>query len=152
MNTRHNPTEADNLTPRQRRFVGALLTARTIAEAAAAVGCSARTGERWARLPAVQSALRDAQGEALAQTARRAFAALSMALDVLQNIMADPGAPTGARVSAARCVLESASRIFALQDLTARVEALEAFDVDEWKQTRAARLQAVAALEGGQDD
>ena len=125
MKGRQNPTDRDTLTPRQRRFVGALLTARTIAEAAAAVAVSSRTGERWARLPAVQVALRDAQAEALAQTARRAFAALTTALDVLQGIMADPAAPTGARVSAARCVLESAARIFALQDLTARVEALE---------------------------
>lgn len=122
-------TEQDNgvLTPRQRRFVAALMTARTVKDAAESVGVVERTGQRWLRLYAVQVALRDAQQEALDQTSRRSVAALTRALDVLKDVMDDASASAGAKVQAAKATLEHCLKLNALTDLAGRVEALERF-------------------------
>jgi phage terminase small subunit len=117
-------TEADNLTARQRAFVAAMLTARTMTDAAAAVKVSTRTAQRWARLPPVQVALRDAQAEALDQAARRTVAALTMALDVLIDTMQNAPAKYG--TPAARTVLDFYVKLARIADLSQRVEALEA--------------------------
>jgi phage terminase small subunit len=62
-------TKPDTLTRQQRRFVAALLTARTVAEAAQAVGVTERTGLRYLAHPAVKRALSEAllRGEKRAQ-------------------------------------------------------------------------------------
>ncbi|GAB4402083.1 MAG: hypothetical protein Kow00123_12080 [Anaerolineales bacterium] len=117
--------DAPTLTPRQARFVGALMTTRTVAEAARVAGVGERTARRWLRLPAVQRALSEAQGEALKQATRRAVAAIGLAVDILQVIMADPGASAGARVSAARCILDAAARLTETAELADRVSRLE---------------------------
>jgi hypothetical protein len=48
------------------------------------------------------------------------------AVETLRKVMADAGAPTSSRVSAARTVLETAIRGVELLDLEERVERLEA--------------------------
>jgi len=118
-------TKSDVLTPRQARFVAALWTSPTIEAAAAATGISKRTGLRWAKLPQVVAALRKQQADALAAVTRRSVDAMPGALLTLVQIHRDEAKPPGARVSAARAVLESSLRFAETVDLEARVTALE---------------------------
>ncbi len=117
--------KSDILTPRQGRFVAALWTCKTIAEAAKAAGISERTGLRWVHLPAVQDALRQEQQGALAEVTRQSVKAMTGALGVLVDVTTAPDAPWAARVSAARAILESGLRFTETIDLEARVSKLE---------------------------
>jgi len=119
---------ADNgsLTAKQRRFVAALMTARTVEDAAQVAGIAERTAWRYLANSDVRAALHEAQAQALAQVTRRAVQAMTEALDVLRGIAADGDAPTGARVSAARAILENALRYNEAVTLAERVSELEA--------------------------
>jgi phage terminase small subunit len=117
--------ENATLSPRQRRFVNAVLTARTIREAASKVKVAESTAWRWLALPGVKAALCEAQDAALAQSARAVAALLTNALDTLSDVMGDSGAPVGARVSAARTILENAVRLVDVVSLAERVAELE---------------------------
>lgn len=114
-----------DLTPRQRRFVTAMLTARTIAEAAAAVGVTERTGLRYLSLPDVKAALAAALDDALGQVARLAVAAMTEALETLESIHQDANAPAGARVSAARAVFEGGPKLREARVLADRMSEIE---------------------------
>jgi len=115
----------DELKPRQARFAAALLGARSVAEAAELVGVCERTGRRWAELPAVRDALQVAESEAMDAAVRRAVAGMSAAVDVLLEIARNPRSPVGARVSAARALLDAAPRLWEARELDARVAVLE---------------------------
>ena len=69
MNGRRGPearTKADDgLTPSQARYVAVRLTARSMAEAATAVGVTERTARRWEAMPRVAAALRAQRDAAL---------------------------------------------------------------------------------------
>lgn len=117
-------TESE-LSPRQRRFVAAMLTARTVREAAAAVGVTERTGLKYLANPAVKRALGQALDDALGQATRQVVKAMTGALDTLEEIHQDPDAPTGARVSAARAILDAGPKLREALDLAERVTALE---------------------------
>jgi transcriptional regulator with PAS, ATPase and Fis domain len=113
------------LSPRQRRFVAAMLTARTVREAAATVGVTERTGLKYLANPAVKRALGQALDDALGQATRQVVKAMTGALETLKEIHQDPGAPTGARVSAARAILDAGPKLREALELAERVTALE---------------------------
>jgi len=117
--------KSDVLTPRQVRFVAALWTSPTIEAAAKGTGISKRTALRWLKLPPVLEALRKEQADTLATVTRQAVGAMPGALQTLVEIHEDAATPPGARVSAARAVLESSQRFVETVDLEARVAALE---------------------------
>lgn len=117
--------QTDRLTAQQRAFVVALF-GHTVEGAAAEVGISPRTAWRWLAQAHVKEAVQQAQQEALQAVTRQAVQAMSEALGVLQEVAADRQSPTGARVSAARAILENALRFAETVDLSERVSALEA--------------------------
>ncbi len=114
-----------DIRPKQKRFVAAMMTTKTIAQAAAAVGVTERTGLRWLADPEVKRALTDAQTEALATVTRQAVGKMTEALNTLASIAGDEEAPAGSRVSAARAILENALRFNEALTLAERVAALE---------------------------
>jgi len=116
----------DDLSARQRRFVAALMTARTIEDAATIAGVTKRTGMRYLADPNVRAAVNEAQAQALAQVTRQAVQAMTEALDVLRGIASDEDAPSGSRVSAARAILENGLRYNEAVTLAERVSELEA--------------------------
>jgi hypothetical protein len=116
----------DGLTPRQRRFIEALLVNPTIDAAAAAVGISRRTGTRWMGRPAVRAALAAALDEALGVAVRVAVRSMPSAVATLHRIHTDPDVTPGARVSAARAILDAGPKLYEANDLAERVAALEA--------------------------
>lgn len=117
--------KSDALSTRQRRFVAAMLVSRTIEEAAHTVGVTKRTGLHYLANPAVRRALDQALDDALTQVAGQVVAAMSAALTTLEEIHGDGEAPTGARVSAARAILEGGPKLREALDLSQRLAELE---------------------------
>jgi len=118
---------ADNgeLTPKQKRFVAAMMTSRTIYDAAAAAGIGNRTADRYMATPAVYAALSEAHAGVLRETTRRLGAGMSAALDTLEAVHTDPHNPPGVRVSAARAWCDATLKYGELADLAQRVADLE---------------------------
>lgn len=114
-----------DLSARQRKFVTAMLTARTVEGAAEVVGVTPRTAFRYLSDPAVKAALSSALDDALSQATTRAVAAMTEALETLTRIHRDGAAPAGARVSAARAILDAGPRLREAMDLASRIERLE---------------------------
>ncbi len=84
-----------------------------------------RTLYRWLRKPefarAYRQARREAFGQAIALTQRYA----PLAVNTLAQIMMDDGAPSSSKVAAATTILRFGREGIELDDLAARLEALE---------------------------
>ena len=117
-------TEKD-LSPRQSRFVAAMLAARTIGEAAQTAGVTERTGKRYLKTSAVKLALANALDSAMTQATSRAVAAMSEALETLEAIHRDEETPASTRVSAARAILDAGPKLREAMDLAQRVAEME---------------------------
>jgi hypothetical protein len=117
--------QPNTLTPKQENAIIALMSKPSLAKAAAAAGVSEKTLYRWLREPEFtdryREARREAFGHAIAMTQRHAAAAVA----TLSKVMADEKAPPAARVQAASTLLRFARQGIELDDLAARVEALE---------------------------
>lgn len=122
-----NGTSHDGLTPKQEKALAALLTEPTVTAAAAKVGVGERTVHTWLAEPtfadAYRAARRHAVGQAIARLQQGSTAAVDALLDVIDGAYAT--APPAVRVSAAKVVLDMAFRAVELEDLQARLEALE---------------------------
>ncbi|MBI5493753.1 MAG: hypothetical protein HY904_01935 [Deltaproteobacteria bacterium] len=104
----------------------ALLESPTLNAAAAKAGCSKATLRRGLAEEAFLAAYRAARRELMGHTAARLQASAAEALDALRAIIADADAPAAARVTAARTVLEMATRTAETEELSERVAKLEA--------------------------
>ena len=113
------------LTPKQEKAIAALLSQPTIEKAAAAVGVNPASMYRWLAEPAFEAAYRAARREAVGQAIGRLQQVAGGAVAVLVHVMADPQTPASTRVAAAKTVLEMAVRAVELEDLAARIAALE---------------------------
>ena len=120
-----NDRNGQELTALKQRFVSALLVHNTIADAAAALGISERTAHRYMKDAAVRAALFSAQQEVLRAACQRALQETMRALSVLVDIASDAMAPAAARVSAARTIIDAATKLYDVANLTERVRALE---------------------------
>ena len=115
-----------DLSPRQRAFVGLLVSGKTQEQAAQTLGVEPRTCRRYYANPAVRLALKEAQDEGLAQVCRRMSAGAGAMLDVLQAVAADVAMPPSVRVAAAKTWLDVMFRAKEMLELSQRVAALEA--------------------------
>jgi len=96
-----------------------------MAEAAIGAGIGITTLVRWMQLPDFREEYRLARRAVVGQAVARLQRAASQAVTTLENVMDDDTALPSARVSAAKAVLELALRSVELDDLGARIEALE---------------------------
>lgn len=110
---------------KQEDAIAALLTQRNIEEAAHAAGIGARTLLRWLKLPEFQSAYRQARRDAFGQAVARLQQATSAAAATLLKIMVDPSTPASVRVRAADSVFNHSAKAIEIEDIEARVAALE---------------------------
>lgn len=117
---------AGKLSRKQELAISALLTCPTILAAAQQCGLSEVTLYRWLKDTGFQSAYRDARREVVRQAIAQVQQATGQAVQTLQAVMQDTDAPASARVAAARTVLETALKAVELEDLDARLTALEA--------------------------
>jgi hypothetical protein len=103
----------------------ALLSQRNVDEAARAAAVPARTLYRWLKEPEFHAAYREARRDAFGQAAARLQQMSSAAVSTLGKIMVDSNAPAASRVRAAHSVLEQAAKAIEMDDLEARLAALE---------------------------
>jgi hypothetical protein len=101
----------------------ALLSHPNIEAAARAVGIGTTTLTRWLQLPEFDTAYRNraAHSQSIARLQQMSGAAVS----VLAKIMLDPTAPASTRVRAADSVLDHAAKSIEIEDIEARLAALE---------------------------
>jgi uncharacterized protein YcbX len=112
-------------TRKQQQAIAALLTAPTMAEAAARCGISEKTLWRWSQHSEFAEAYRKAQ-QRLLESAINALrqAALTFA-ETLRIVAADASAPPASRATAARSGLEVLLKAVTIEDLERRVNELE---------------------------
>lgn len=113
------------LTPKQDQAIIALLNEPTIAKAATALGVSERTLHRWLEDETFHRAFRKARREAFAQAIAVTQRYAPMAVHTLAKVMTDTSVQASARVSAATNLLRFGREALELDDLAARIEALE---------------------------
>lgn len=116
----------DTLSARQQKALFALLDTATIAKASERSGVPERTIYTWLREPAFDAAYRQARRDAVRAATAGLQRASAAAVAVIAHIMTSKDAPASTRLAAARTVLELAIQSVELDDVLARLEALEA--------------------------
>ncbi len=113
------------LTSVQERAIIAQLNEQTISRAAAVAEVGQRTLYRWLRKPEFSRAYREARREAFGQAIALTQRYAPLAVNTLAQVMMDDGAPTSSKVAAATTILRFGREGIEVDDLAARVEALE---------------------------
>ena len=116
---------AGKLTRKQEALISALLTAPSLAAVAQQAGLSEVTAWRWLKDATFQAAYREARRAVVQHAITQVQQATGEAVETLRGVMQDAEAPASARVSAAKAVLETAIKAVELEDLEARIVALE---------------------------
>jgi hypothetical protein len=111
---------------KKEQAVVALLTHRSLEEAARAIDIAPNTLLRWMKDPEFAAAYREARRLAYGQSIARLQQAASAASSTLLKIMIDANSPPSCRLRAADSVLSPAAKAIEIEDLEARVAALEA--------------------------
>jgi len=110
---------------KQEDAIAALLSQRNIDEAASAAGVGTRTLLRWLKEPEFEAAYRTARRQAYGQSISRLQQGSTAAATTLLKVMVDPATPPSTRVRAAEAVLSQAAKAIEIEDIDARVRALE---------------------------
>ncbi len=110
---------------KQEEAIAALLTQRNIEEAARTAGISTQTLMRWLQLPEFQKAYREARRHAFGQAVARLQQGTTAAATTLLKTMIDPNTPASVRVRAAEAIFNHAAKAIEIEDIEARVTALE---------------------------
>ena len=113
------------LSGQQERLILALLEHGNHERAAAALGISTATVRRWVEKPQFQKRYGKARREAFSTCMRRLQNAVNPAIVILSRIMVDLNTPAAIRLRAADVVLDHAYANLALEELEARLRALE---------------------------
>ena len=114
-----------DISTNQERFITAVLSTRTIADAARQIGISERTAYRYLDEPEVRAALDSALDQALSQAAQRAAVGMDRALATLYTILEDANTPLTARIAVARLLLQTGPRLHETITLMQRMESIE---------------------------
>jgi hypothetical protein len=113
------------LSRKQEHTIAALLDCDSIAAAAAQAGIAEGTVYRWLKDAAFEEAYRKARGQVVRHSIIKLQRATGRAVETLVAVMEDEDVTASARVSAAKAVLEMAIKGVELDDLEARITALE---------------------------
>src|ERR1019366_909813 len=111
---------------KQEEAIAAMLTQRNIDEAAKTIGIAPNTLLKWMKEPGFDAAYREARRLAFRQSVARLQQASGAAVSTLLKVMLDVNAPHSTRVRAADSVLDHAAKAIEIEDVEARVSALEA--------------------------
>ena len=102
-----------------------MLSQRNVEDAARTAGIGTRTLLRWLKLPEFQTAYREARRQAFGQAIARLQQATSAAATTLLKTMVDHATPASVRVRAADSIFNHAAKAIEIEDIEARVAALE---------------------------
>jgi transposase-like protein len=105
--------------------IAALLTQRNIEEAARSIGVAPNTLLKWQKLPEFDAAYRDAHKMAYRQAVARLQQGTSAAASTLLKTLIDPATPPSVKVRAAEAIFNHAAKAIEIEDIDARVAALE---------------------------
>jgi hypothetical protein len=103
----------------------ALLTARNVEEAARTANVPPRTLYRWLQEPEFGAAYRKAKGSAFGQALARLQQGAGAAASTMLKIMVDNNVAASTRLRAADCVFGHAKNAIEIEEIEARVAALE---------------------------
>src|SRR3954464_8830585 len=95
-------------------------------EAAKTVGVTTRTLIRWMKLPEFQKAYREARRAAFQQSIARLQQGTSAAASTLIKLLIDPNTPASVKARVADSIFNHAAKAIEIEDIEARVAALEA--------------------------
>ena len=118
-------------TRRHEAALVALLSEPTMEAAAKKSGVSISTLSRWMEIPEFQEKYRQARRDSVSTATCALQRHAAGAVATLAAIMGDIEAPPAVRVSAARAVLELAYRAVEVEDVLARLDALEQARAEE---------------------
>jgi hypothetical protein len=110
---------------KKEQAIVALLSQRSVEDAAHVTEVSAKTLWRWLSVPEFRDEYLQARRQVFSQAAARLQQASGAAVSVLLSIMLDANAPVASRVRAAACVLDKAASAMELEDLEIRLARLE---------------------------
>jgi DNA-binding transcriptional MerR regulator len=116
----------EKLSRKQDQAITALVTCQSITEAAAQCGLAEVTLRRWLKQDGFQAAYREARRAVVQHAITQVQRATAEAVKTLRAVMQNTEAPASARVSAAKAIIETAVKAVELEDLEARIAALEA--------------------------
>lgn len=117
------PGHGEKQSRKQEDAIAALLSCRTMQDAAKQIGIDIRTLSKWLRQPAFERMYRAARRQVVESSIGRLQQATSEAVESLRrNLIC--GTPS-AEVSAAKAILEQSIKAVELMDLVERVEMLE---------------------------
>lgn len=110
---------------RMEEAIAALLTQRNIEDAARSINIGTSTLVRWMKVPEFDAAYREARRAAFGQSVARLQQASSAAVTTLLKVMVDVNSPASSRARAAASVLDHTVKAVEVEDIEARVAALE---------------------------
>ena len=110
---------------KKEQAIVALLSHRTLEEAARAIDIVPNTLLRWMKEPEFDAAYREARRTAFRQSVARLQQASSAAVSTLLKVMVDPATPASTKVRAADSVLGHSAKAIEIEDIEARVSELE---------------------------
>src|SRR4051812_2717927 len=113
------------LTSQQEKALAELLNQPTVAKAAAAAKVSERTLYRWLAEPTFDAQYRQRRRQAVGHATAQLQRAAGAAVVVLSRLMISDATPAAVRRQAACDILTFAIKSVELDDLAARIEALE---------------------------
>jgi hypothetical protein len=116
---------SEELTRKQQHAILALLSNRSVEDAARACHTPVRTIFRWLKDPEFDSAYRAAKKAAFGQGIARLHHLTSAAVSTLGKVMLDAGTPPATKVRAADTILNHTVRAIEMEDLEARLAELE---------------------------
>ena len=110
---------------KQEKAIVALLTHRSIEDAAQAINVAPRTMLRWLQVLEFRAAYLKARREVVGQSIARMQQATGAATITVLKLMTDPNAPAAVRLRAAECVFTHAIKGIELEDIETRLTELE---------------------------
>ena|SRR6266404_3791443 len=105
--------------------IAALLSQRSIEDAARVARVGVTTLLRWLKIPEFRDEYLKARREAVAQASARLQQATGAAGVTILKLMTDPNVPPGVRLRSAECVFDYAFKGIEAEDLNMRLAELE---------------------------
>lgn len=119
-------TTSDKLNAKQHRAISGLLSEPSIRQAAKVADVPEKTLFNWLKNGEFSEAYRAARRESVQQATARLQYASSAAVSILCQLMTHETVHASIRLSAAKTILELSIKTLEIDDLAARLDALEA--------------------------
>ncbi len=116
----------EKLTPREMKFIDAMLTEPTIEKACQKAGVSRATGHKYLKKTIVKRTIQTKQNEIMDRTTQTLYTASTNAVVVLNNIMTDGKVNPFVRVQAGKVILEQAYKAYELIGVAKQIEEVRA--------------------------